>query len=333
MSSTASLSFAAIEGVHAHEQWARLLDRCFPVVPGRHFLEDFPLWDEGLTQELPTRKILRLGAWQDQKLIAAAGCCTALLRWKGGVEEEKEVPVALIGAVVTDPLYRGQGLASQLVERLRDWAAQQGAWAVFLWGSDPAFYARLGFEHKGSQVQIPLASLEEKAAPFAADLRSSQEWVFHEGWSASLGELLLQARQEGLRLQEADLKWVAAHQGIQWHWAASSKAPKTAVAYAAYGKGIDLQGFVHEWGGDPQAILGLLQKITALNPGALLLTNPVLFEKFWVKFKFFGTASVDEGIPREPLCLARILKPKEWEAQWGTLEFPPGLWLGGLDSV
>src|SRR4051812_32543955 len=74
----------------AEHQLSALLDRCFPVPPTRHFLDDFPIWSRAVPGE-----VLRFGIYEDkQRLVASIGLRFAQLRTPAGL-----LKIALIGAV------------------------------------------------------------------------------------------------------------------------------------------------------------------------------------------------------------------------------------------
>ena len=63
------------------------------------------------------------------------------------VLDGRPIEIAGIGAVFTSPASRGRGAARELVERLLERAAAEGADLALLFSEiDPGYYARLGFE-------------------------------------------------------------------------------------------------------------------------------------------------------------------------------------------
>jgi predicted acetyltransferase len=78
-------------------------------------------------------------AEQDGKLLAAAGYFPQTLLF-----EEIAIPVGAISPVVTDPKYRGQGLARKCLNKMLENLRVQGVPLVFLWGL-PFYYPQLGF--------------------------------------------------------------------------------------------------------------------------------------------------------------------------------------------
>ena len=48
-----------------------LLDHCFDVPPGRHYFDDFPIWDPAVVPEDPS--LYRRTTFDQDRLIACAG--------------------------------------------------------------------------------------------------------------------------------------------------------------------------------------------------------------------------------------------------------------------
>jgi GNAT superfamily N-acetyltransferase len=277
-SSTPQTQFHAklLSGPVAREQFSALLDRCFPVKPGTHFLDDFPVWDEGVG---PT-KVIRIGLFEGPVLAASTGLRVVELQIGSGA-----VPVGIIGAVATDPSYRGKGLATHVVAAAVQQAEKVGAVAVFLWGSEHEMYQRLGFELCGEQVRAPLSALQ---LPPVGPPRPST------GWTPGIFRAM-RARGSGLKFEESDARWLAAHKNVEWHWLGSAEAP---TAYAGIGRGIDLSNMIHEWGGTTPALMSLLSHLRLTHPQVELLGSPTLLR--------------DHGIETEAmefLCMARVLNP------------------------
>ncbi|HUP58341.1 MAG TPA: hypothetical protein VM598_12865, partial [Bdellovibrionota bacterium] len=117
----------------------------------------------------------------------------------------------------------------------------------------------------------------------------------------------------GLVLEERDLEWYAHHEGTYWF---RVEDQGRVVAYAALGRGIDLGGIVHEWGGEREPLGRLLASIRRCIPEAELLGPPGVPD--------FGL----DRFPAEHLALVRILDPQAAE----VLAAKP-LWIWGLDAV
>lgn len=285
--------------VSAEQQrsWGSLLDRCFPVPPGAHFFDDFPVW------ALPSSpSILKLGVMDGAQVVGSTGARLVQVKGVG--------KCALVGAVAIDPKYRGKGFASDLVTVARDWAFQNGASQVFLWGSEHTLYERLGFKLAGLQVRVSLAGLDLGVpAPY-----------YGTGWTPSLYGVLGR-RTGGIELTPSDLSWVEAHKNVKWFWLGASHSP---TAYLALGKGIDLQGIVHEWGGEPEALRSLLAAVVAQLESSSLLFSPSLHVSYLSDVLKVPSAQLQK-LQVEHLCMMAL--------QEGTAVDEKNLWFWGLDGA
>ena len=193
-----------------------------------------------------------------------AGACVRVARMK---INRTLVEVAVIGGVVCNEGNRGEGLASRAVLFACEWAIQNGAAAVFLWGSEYEMYNRLGFELCGLQVR---RMIKDMNLPEVGELKVNQ------GWNDRL-LALVRKRPGGFQLTKSDEDWFKAHRNVKWFWIEQNGEP---VAYAGYGRGIDLPGIVHEWGGEQESVSRLLRYIANQHSVAQLIGSPDLFEKF-----------------------------------------------------
>ncbi len=291
---TASLTFAPVSSPTELGLFSQLLDRAFAIPDGRHYLDDFPVWDPARGPAVDQNRpdglgLLRLGAFtQTGQLAAAAGIRLARLHTQPG---RPLLLAGLVGAVVTEPEFRGQGLASQLVEQAVGWARARGALAVFLWGSEHSLYQRLGFELCGTQNLVPLSQLN-----------LGKPRAVHTGWNPGLFELRREKR-DGLVLEVSDQSWFSAHRGVDWFWTGDPERPE---AFAAMNRGIDLAGIVHEWGGETGALHAVLAAIQRVRPDAAILGNPTGLRT--QRLVVAGKPGFP-GVSSDFLTLARILDP------------------------
>jgi GNAT superfamily N-acetyltransferase len=323
MSAPVGMKLDTIKGVKAMEQFSGLLNQCFGLEAPTQFLDDFPIWTEKFGPGL--ERALKIGVWDGEELVSCAAVRLAELN-----APARPLQIALIGAVATAASHRGRGLASRTVSLAVEWARERGAAMVVLWGAETALYERLGFELCGMQVRPALASLELGPEP------DFSQTVLGRGWVPSLFQCL-RGRDSGLKFQDSDEKWLEAHQNVDWYWLGDPAAP---LAYAALGRGIDLQGLIHEWGGtNPIALKNLLSLIRMEHPEARLLASPQLLAQWRL------------GAPMaqiETLGMIRTLDVKKIALSYGfstTVEvvssrylFGPSedampLWVWGLDAV
>ena len=264
-----------------HEDaFSSLMDRCFQVPAGHHYLDDFPVWSE--RYKPASRQVFKVGAYDQGKLIAAAGAQIADLK-----ANAFPMKVALIGAVATDGQYRGRGIATQLVSLATEWAQGQGAAVAVLWGSEHELYRKIGFYPCGRQVRVAISAMKSS---------KSKGPIIHTGWNPALFTKIKQ-RSDGLRITDEDRGWYEAHPNVKWYWTGPENDPK---AYVAIGRGIDLPNFIHEWGGELSALVELLAQLAQKYPNAQILGSPETFSK--VSLQYDPSAV-------EYLCLASVLDP------------------------
>ncbi len=220
-----------------------------------------------LAAEYPT--LLSTPSPERHRVVAAAGVplAHAMLHEARLGTPRGGLRVGLIGAVYTDPRARGRGLASRCVESCAVELARRGVPLALLWSDRHDFYRRLGFERAGVETQLAIdAACCERAG---ADRRV-------EVGPASPGDFAALERlhaEKPVRAERAagDLARLAATPECRLRVA---RRHGGAVGYAALGRGDDFQGVIHEWAGEPGAVLACLRALCA-EAGALeLLEGP-----------------------------------------------------------
>ncbi len=207
--------------------------------------------------------------------------------------------IVLIGGVATAPAARGLGLATDLTRSCLQWAQAIGASGVYLWGSELKLYGALGFELCGEQYR---AVVEPGASSDAA---------VQEGWVPAIFELRREC-DEGLVLTDGDLRWFSAHRSVRWFWSGDAARP---AAYVGVGRGIDLAGIAHEWGGEPAATQALLGRVARLIPGLQVIGS----RRGLVRLGYDPSTAIQERLALgAPLASAALA--------------PEGLWFWGLDG-
>ncbi|OFZ81850.1 MAG: hypothetical protein A2583_10600 [Bdellovibrionales bacterium RIFOXYD1_FULL_53_11] len=271
--------FQTISGERAQREYEELLGSAFGVPQGTSFFDDFPVWDERHGAD-----IYRAGAYDGGRLVAAASCRIARLAVAKG-----SVSVAVIGGVVTHASHRGRGLASEAVNIAIEHAASQGAVLALLWGSEHSMYRKLGFELCGVQSRVPIKQIKDRLVSHAFSGMKTGT-----GWQDAVFKCM-RGREGGFIIENKDKKWLSAHKNVHWWWIGDNLEVR---AYAAVGRGIDLGGMIHEWGGDKEALMLLLARLQETGPMLEILGSPALFEKYG-----FNPA----GSVREHLCMARVV--------------------------
>lgn len=173
---------------------------------------------------------------------------------------------AAIGSVVTSTDCRNRGLSRTILENCLVSAHEHGCDFAILWTDLYDFYRKLGFELGGSEVS---GLIEHDFHVDAADLK------FLETAKVAADALLRLYQQHTV----SSLRTVSeVQQYLQipnMHVYTAWDQKNTLQAYAVEGKGADLNGYIHEWGGSVPALLALFshirrtqgRPITVIAPG------------------------------------------------------------------
>lgn len=157
--------------------------------------------------------------------------------------------VGAIGSVVTDDAHRGQGLSTQVINDCLKKAEEQSCDIAILWTDIFDFYRRMGFELAGSEISFVIENefdLPNNNLRFSTDSKVSPEAIhrLYSGHSVS-----------SVRSVEETRKFLSIPQTkVYTAWESNGQL----AAYAIEGKGIDLGGYIHEWGGNVQSLISLL---------------------------------------------------------------------------
>jgi len=156
--------------------------------------------------------------------------------------------VAAIGSVVTDNTRRGQGLSSQILNECTQEAQKQECDIAMLWTNLYDFYRRLDFELAGFEESVVI----EKE--FAADLHNLRFIKGTKISAESLHRLYCQHSVGSVRTVEDIRKYLTIpNTCLYTAWDGHGQL----VAYAVEGKGADLSGYIHEWGGAVSKLMAL----------------------------------------------------------------------------
>lgn len=231
---------------------------------------------------------------EEKELIAHAGA------WLTGLRVEGKVwPVGGIGGVCTKTENRGQGVASDLVNKACEDLKKRGAVLAFLWSGQHEFYSKLGFAKVGQQWSIVIPhdgpTVKESIYKFSAD--KSEKFIAE---SFKLFQLHPYGVDRSLELHRLLLSSVGCQAYSAWEG-------ERLAAYAVVNKGRDLGDHIHEWSGDStaldQLVHWLAQKIgrpqTFLSPQVTADEAPHIYE--WEKRAY----TTQVGI----MALAKVLNP------------------------
>lgn len=173
--------------------------------------------------------------------------------------------VAAIGSVVTEEAHRNQGLSRQILETCLDEASKQDCDLAILWTNLHDFYRKLGFELAGTEISFLIENEFQAPSNEYKFLKSNQ--VSPE----SIYRVYQQHTVTSFRSIEDVRKFMKIPQTqIYTAWDKSGQL----AAYAVEGKGVDLTGYIHEWGGNVTALISLLSYIRKERQAALTIIVP-----------------------------------------------------------
>jgi hypothetical protein len=202
--------------------------------------------------------------------------------------------VAAIGSVVTSPQHRNQGLSQKILENCLEESRRQECDLAILWSDLYEFYQKLNFELCGTEISLVL---EENFPPPMPNLKILKGAQIS---SESVLRLFNQHTVTSVRSAEDIRKFFQIpNSSIYTAWDLSNNL----VAYAVEGKGADLSGYIHEWGGSIPALLSLLSQIRREKNSPITLIAPNTATHLIRKLEALGTVTKNEGF----LGLIKIL--------------------------
>jgi predicted N-acetyltransferase YhbS len=243
----------------------QLLDRDFDGAPG-------------LAAEYP---LLVGPSNRDRRWVIREGeCFAAHAAWVpvNLISGDRRLRAAGIGLVTTARDRRGRGLAASLVAScLRD-ASAEGRELAILFGTPSNLYRRHGFVPAGREriTRVEAAPSVDSAA--AERVGPDHQCIggkhgIRRGGPADAARLLPLLERHPLRVERslAQFETLLAIPRTRLWILEDGKGP---VAYCVEGKGRDLEGVVHEWAGEPDAVATLARAVAAGLAGPLWLLSP-----------------------------------------------------------
>lgn len=239
------------------------------------------------------------------------------------------LPIGMIGLVYTDPRFRGQGLATRALEVAQGEIAARGAVLAALWSEKREFYARQGFAPGGVERMFRIDAAVCASARSALGAIGSVEvgvcaagdWPRLEALHAARASRVLRPAGWLLRLAAApDCELRVARRAGR------------ITAYAACGRGDDLQGVIHDWAGEPAAVLACAASLLGTRSELRLLAGPEL-ETVASALRLAGAEEV-----RGDLALIRLLDASRLPGGLAGLSRPDAsagwpLFVWGFDSI
>lgn len=175
--------------------------------------------------------------------------------------------IGMIGSVMTDPRYRQQGLSASLIEGCIEQAKLLKCDFLMLWTDLFDFYRKFGFELAGTEVSLIINNQFKPVAP-RTDLKIICGQQIDPQAILRLYNL---HSVTSVRTAEDIKKYLhIPNSRVYTAWNQKNQIE----AYAIEGKGIDLQGYVHEWGGNTSALLELFQYIHRQQNKEIIVITP-----------------------------------------------------------
>ncbi len=203
--------------------------------------------------------------------------------------------VAGIGSVVTASSHRQQGLSRQIMEDCLKSAEAQGCDVALLWTDIPDFYRKFQFELAGTENQFMIDRL------LPTDVTNLRFVNGRQISSDALLNLYQKHSVTTLRSSDEVRRFLSIpNSNIYSAWSQTNQL----VAYAVEGKGADLKGHIHEWGGNLPELFALLNYIrTSTNQNPRLIA-PGHSANLTRKLEAAGIAKFENF-----LGMIRILRP------------------------
>jgi GNAT superfamily N-acetyltransferase len=221
--------------------------------PERDLAAEYPLLFRDRERRHNGTRVLELGALQrtpgrfvglvvDGDVVSACGYLERELVTPFG-----QLRVALLGSVSTDPDWRGRGLASIVLAEAEAWARRSGCAATLLWPMDDRLYEANGYRAAACEWNVVLPT----------DLGLGDELPLRTALPSDAAALLALYDRHPVRTVRSVFEF-ALLLGCPNMDARVAVRDGEIVAYALRGRGGDLATCVHEWAGEPAAVLGLV---------------------------------------------------------------------------
>ena len=175
--------------------------------------------------------------------------------------------IGAIGSVVTSPDFRNRGLSTQNIHRCLDMARTQNCEMVILWTDKYDYYKKFGFETAGFEYTYQVSPLSTNSN-INTDLKFLKT---NKVDPSALLRLYSQHTVGCVRTVEDFQKFLTIpNTNVYTAWSKENQL----LGYAIEGKGIDLQGFIHDWAGGTSTLLDLLNFIVTTENRPITMMVP-----------------------------------------------------------
>ena len=182
--------------------------------------------------------------------------------------DQAVTPIAMISLVYTDPHFRGHGFAQNCIRRAIGILRSRKVSQIFLWSDLAAFYRKLDFYEVGHEWRYWIKQNDLATTPEEIDQYRVRPMQKDD--CAPLTQLY---RSQALRL-EREPEQFELFRHIPDSTILVAESEKLIRGYAALGRGDDFQHTVHEWGGEPHAVLACIFALLRERDALLLITGP-----------------------------------------------------------
>jgi hypothetical protein len=253
---------------------------------------------------------------ENDEIVAHASMLCRVLK---ATSQSKSFNLALVGNVATAPSKRGQGLQKIMMDHLKKTAEAQNVDAIVLWSDLNEFYQKLGFSSNGMEFRFRIKStINQDHSPLPETNPKGLT-------TAQLSKLLQSRPTLAWCIQRSPDEFLKLLCIPDTHlFVSESTRPER--EWLVIGKGSDMQGVVHEWGGgNPEGILRLMNRVMLMFqlPELILLAPSSLNSKWLATYK-----SAAQSYEQHPMCLIKIISHRNDVAQALAQSF---IW--GLDSI
>lgn len=204
--------------------------------------------------------------------------------------------IAGLGSVVTSTDHRNQGLSTKTIESCLEAARAHGCDFAILWTNLYDFYRKMGFELGGTELSILIdreIAIPDQKLKFM-DSNRIDPGAIHRIYSQHTVSSLRTLEETRRYLQIPNTRVYTA-----WDEKGLLKA------YAIEGKGADLNGYIHEWGGTVSSLISLFAHVRKIQQRPITVIIPSHSGNLLRSLQALGF-SVNEGY----LGMIKLLNPQ-----------------------
>lgn len=227
---------------------------------------------------------------ENGKILSGAVVKTSLVKSPAAL-----LKVAGIGSVVTDPAFRNQGHSRAVLDSTLEVAKGTACDIAILWTNLHDFYRKLGFELAGTEVSLRIDKpyvTEGQGLRFSESNRVAPEAIVRLYAQHTCGSIR--------SVEDVRKSLNIPNMRVYTAWDQNQQLQ----AYAIEGKGADLNGHIHEWGGSVSKLLSLFNFIVTEQKRPVTVITPAHSKNLIRQLKGHGAAA-HEGV----LGMIKIVNP------------------------